>query len=79
MRFYVVIGAIIGVAASCPRLSPAASARIEAGYRLKACLKSQSKAVCLAASNVYCRSQGLEDNCGVDELWSDPNYYSPSR
>lgn len=78
MRLYAAIAAVI-TAATCPPLSPATRGRIEAGYRLKSCLKVYHKDVCLPLSNIYCKSLGLEDNCAVDELWSDPTYYSPSR
>lgn len=80
MRFYVLIGALVGMVSTCPSsMSPQARGRIEAGYRLRACLKNYGKDVCLPANNVFCRSIGLEDNCGVDELWADPAYYSPVR
>jgi hypothetical protein len=77
MKIFVLV--VLAGMSSCPRMSPEASARIEAGYRLRECLRLSSKQICRQQISVYCRLNGLEYNCGEDTAWDDPSFYSPTR
>jgi hypothetical protein len=60
--------------AGCLTPNPRAAIRSEAGYRLGSCLNiapdfPSRRQTCLQESNDYCHSQGLETNCGIDDMW----------
>lgn len=58
------------------RLQERAGVRRQAGSSLHACLRSPpyrpfNEKSCVAESKTYCRSRGLEETCGIENLWTN--------
>ena len=59
---------------TCCATTQNANVRSEAGSRLQACVNVDRRSLvrergCIAESDDFCRSRGLEKGCGVDDAW----------